>query len=251
MLGQLCPPSLLVVLSVLEAMFHQQHGIASVSLSLTQQTSPQQDLSALRALRTLAAEHLRGDGWHVVLYTYMGLFPRSPSGALRLLEDSVALAAAGGAERLVVKTVAEAHRIPTVAENVAALEAAARASRSPSLGGPDGLPGPEGDDPVLDEARRLLGATLELSPDVGTAVRRAFVRGLLDVPWCLHPDNAGRARSRVAADGWLRWTDVGGMPIDPPRRGSGRTLGSEELLRCLARVRHHYDHHDDALEPVP
>jgi methylaspartate mutase epsilon subunit len=81
MLGQLCPPSLLVAISVLEAVFFAQHGITSVSLSYAQQTDPAQDEDAIRALRRLAAEFLpaRTD-WHAVLYTYMGVYPASPGG---------------------------------------------------------------------------------------------------------------------------------------------------------------------------
>ncbi len=80
MLGQLCPPSLLVALSVLEGVFFKQHGLRSVSLSYAQQTHRGQDVEALLALRTLAAEHLSGLDWHVVLYTYMGVF-RAPRAA--------------------------------------------------------------------------------------------------------------------------------------------------------------------------
>jgi methylaspartate mutase epsilon subunit len=56
MLGQLCPPSLLIALSVLEGMFFGEHGVRSISVSYAQQTHPEQDLEALAALRQLAAE---------------------------------------------------------------------------------------------------------------------------------------------------------------------------------------------------
>src|SRR5262249_23553693 len=119
LLGQLCPPSLLVAMSVLEAMFFVQHGITSLSLSYARQVDPRQDVEALAALRQLAGLLLpTGIDWHVVVYTYMGMFPRTPLGALRVLDASVDVAIRGGAQRLIVKTAAEAHRIPTVAENI-------------------------------------------------------------------------------------------------------------------------------------
>ena len=77
LLGQLCPPSLLVATSILEGLFFRRHGLRSISLSYAQQTHAGQDLEALRALRTLAGEFFAGLDWHVVLYTYMGVFPRS------------------------------------------------------------------------------------------------------------------------------------------------------------------------------
>ncbi|MGX7827894.1 methylaspartate mutase [Actinokineospora sp. 24-640] len=235
LLGQLCPPSLLIAVSVLESVFFTRHGIRSVSLSYAQQTSAEQDAEALHALRTLAAEHLPADtDWHVVLYTYMGVFPRTARGARNLLAASAELAVRTGAERLIVKTTAEAHRIPTVEENVAALElaaaTAATASRQP----------PPADTGLLAEARALVDAVLDLHPDIGTALAEAFATGVLDVPFCAHPDNAGQARGTVDADGWLRWSDVGAMPIaGPPSRTP--PLTSERLLSALHQVARKFD----------
>ncbi len=127
-MGQLCPPGLLVALSVLECMFFRQHGIRSVSLSYAQQTNAEQDAEAVLALRRLAAEWLPDVDWHIVIYTYMGVYPRTADGAALLLEEAARLAVRTGAARLIVKTVAEGYRIPTFAENVAALETAALAA---------------------------------------------------------------------------------------------------------------------------
>ena len=120
LLGQLCPPGLLVATSVLEALFFVQHGIRSVSLSYAQQTSASQDEEAIQALARLAAERLPAIDTHVVVYAYMGRFPRTPRGASRLLADAARLAVRTGAARLIVKTTVESVRIPSVAENVAA-----------------------------------------------------------------------------------------------------------------------------------
>lgn len=236
MMGQLCPPSLLVALSVLEAIFFRFYGVESISLSYAQQTNADQDAEAIRALRTLAGRFLSDVDWHVVVYAYMGVFPRTPSGA-RLLNDNAArLAVRAGAERLIVKTVAEAHRIPTVAENVDALESADAAASSVSR-----VSSFE-DTGVLAEATALVEAVLELPGDPGTALLAAFRRGLLDVPYCLHPDNAGHSRSHIDDTGRLRWSSVGAMPV--PRSSvdrSGTTTSSTHLLAALHRVAHQHD----------
>ena len=122
MMGQLCPPGLLIAMSVLECLFFRQHGLHSVSLSYAQQTSPEQDVEAVLALRRLAAEWLPDVDSHVVIYAYMGVYPRTNGGALRLLSDAARLAVRTGAARLIVKTIAEAYRIPSIADNVDALE---------------------------------------------------------------------------------------------------------------------------------
>ncbi len=248
MMGQLCPPGLLVAITVLEGLFFRQHGLDSVSLSYAQQTHPEQDAEAVLALRTLAAEHLSDVDWHVVLYTYMGVFPRTRRGASALLEQAAELAVRTGAERLIVKTTAEAHRIPTIAENVTALRAASRAAARTARGGP------VDDTGVLAEARAIVEAVLDLAPDLGVALVRAVERGYLDVPYCLHPDNAGRTRAVVDRSGRLRWSRTGSLPlagvvettVGPGTTGSEIT--STELLRSLSHVERTFD--DLALDRV-
>ncbi|MEU5985129.1 methylaspartate mutase [Streptomyces sp. NPDC047434] len=232
MLGQLCPPSVLVALTVLEALFFRAHGVRSVSVSYAQQTHPGQDLEALSALRRLAGERLTGTDWHVVLYTFMGVFPRTPVGAFRLVEESARLAVRGGADRLVVKTPAEAHRIPTVAENVDALEFAAAVAADEA--GRVAPAGPARVTGVYEEAALLVDRVLELTADVGEALVRAFAAGLLDVPYCLHPDNANRARARVDPYGVLRWADPAGVPVARDTVPSRGPVGPWGLLGMLS-----------------
>ncbi len=240
LLGQLCPPGLLVAMSVLEGMFFQQHGVDSVSLSLTQQVHRDQDVLALQALRRLGARYLRGDRWHTVLYAYMGLFPTTPAGARAILADAAEVAICGGADRLIVKTEAEAHRIPTIGENVRALEHAHRAARETDV-----RPAAT-DNPVEREARVWIEATLEHGDDVGSALRAAFAAGTLDVPHCLHPDNARRARSYVDARGWLGWCDAGSTPVRASSTGTIGPQRSQDLLDTLSIARTTYDGNEAA-----
>ncbi|WP_016908612.1 hypothetical protein [Streptomyces xiaopingdaonensis] len=236
MLGQLCPPSQLVAISVLEALFFARHGVRSVSVSYAQQTSAAQDREAVAALRLLCSELLPTDDWHVVVYAYMGVYPRTPHGARALLGQAADLAVRTGAERLIVKTTAESLRIPTIEENVEALEYAA--------GAVAGAPPP----PVpfaasvaatdtYREAAALVDAVLDLHPDLSRALLLAFRKGYLDIPYCLHPDNRGSTRSYIDADGWLRWEDTGALPIghlvEPSR---SRAVTCAGLLADLTHV---------------
>jgi methylaspartate mutase epsilon subunit len=239
MMGQLCPPSLLIAITVLEGMFFRQHGLRSISLSYAQQANPEQDREAVRALRRLAAERLRDLDYHVVVYAYMGTFPRTPGGANRLLAEAARLAVRTGAARLIVKTVAEAYRIPTIAENVAALETAAAAARGSMVDVSE-----VADTGIYAEARTLVDAVAGLHDDLGRALVAAFRQGLLDVPYCLHPDNAGRTRSYLDRDGWLRWSRLGSMPL--PESVRARGAGAAEvtaagLLASLSYVERKFD----------
>ncbi|MEU2073535.1 methylaspartate mutase [Streptomyces sp. NPDC013489] len=253
MLGQLCPPGLLVAISALEGVFFHRAGLRSVSLSYAQQTNPEQDRQAVRALRRLAAELLPDTDWHVVVYTYMGVYPRTTRGAHALLADSAELAVRAGGQRLIVKTAAEAHRIPTVAENVRALRIATEAARraAATAGAENGEAGDdETGNPVYAEARALVDAVLDLHTDLGSALLKAFERGYLDVPYCLHPDNAGRSRSHIDAAGRLTWSNIGAMPIGRVAGRSGARLTATGLHDALTFVQRRYDHLDTRTEDV-
>jgi methylaspartate mutase epsilon subunit len=237
MMGQLCPPALLVAISVLEGLFFWQHGVRSMSFSYAQQTHPGQDEEAVAALRRLVDEWLPAASSHVVIYTYMGVFPKTPGGAERLLEESARLATRTGAARLIVKTTAEGYRIPTVAENVRALEIAAAAAA-----GERARTGRSADTGIYAQASALVEAVLDLNDDIGRALCVAFARGYLDVPYCLHPDNAGRTRGYLDPAGRLEWQDIGSLPIRHAvdLGGSGRmTAGG--LLSSLSHVKETYD----------
>lgn len=242
MLGQLCPPSLLVALSILESLFIEQNGLRSISLSYAEQGHSGQDIAAIRALNILADEHLSpSTDWHTVHYTFMGVFPRTRRGAVALMAHSARTSRLGRAHRLLVKSAVEAHRLPTLSENLGALALAAQ-------GGP--WQWDEQNDhteeqieyetaEVLLEARALVDAVRSLNENVGTALCEAFRRGLLDVPYCLHPDNAGVAKSILDSSGRSVWANPGAVPV--PRPGRAITVSAGELLSMLNRTAAEYD----------
>lgn len=238
MLGQLCPPSQLVALSMLEALFFRAHGCRSISVSYAQQTHPGQDTEAVFALRRLCADLLSDVDWHVVVYAYMGAYPVTEAGAYRVLREAAELAVRTGSERLIVKTVAESRRIPTVEENVAALEYAARAAGARTSAADD----PGTDSQTYAEARALVEAVLNLHPDLSRALLLAFERGYLDIPYCVHPDNRGLTRSRLDAEGRLCWAETGALPLGHlVPAGRGREVTAAGLLEDLSYLRRKMD----------
>jgi methylaspartate mutase epsilon subunit len=242
MMGQLCPPAMLVALSVLEGMFFWQHGIRCISFSYAQQTHAGQDEEAVTALAELVRRYVPHARTHIVVYAYMGVYPRTPGGALRLLAESARLAARSGAARLIVKTTAEAHRIPTIGENVAALEHAAAAAQGVTRRG--GI----ADTGIYRQAKALVDNVLALGGDVGRALVTAFARGHLDVPFCLHPDNAGRARGYLGRDGRLEWQRIGALPLGGlVELPSAERMTSAGLLDALRFVERKFDHDSRSL----
>ena len=98
------------------------------------------------------------------------------------------------------------------------------------------------DSQTYRESAALVDAVLNLDTDLGTALLRAFERGVLDIPYCVHPDNAGRTRSYVDGDGWLRWAELGSLPLRHlVPRATSRRITSAGLLADLSYVRRTFD----------
>jgi methylaspartate mutase epsilon subunit len=242
MLGQLCPASLLSALTVLEGLFCLDHGIGSISLSHIQGSNDDQDVGALIALRRLAERYFANIDWHIVHYTWMGLFPKTAAGAEAIIRASSRIAKHGGAERIIVKTVAEAARIPTIDENIQALtwarETADATEPSPT---PCALAWA---DEIACEAQQLISATTELKPCIADALVTAFSKGILDVPFCTHISNRNVTRPSIDRDtGEIRWTNIGRLPISKPdvQIGNRNREPTTKLRELLVYNQRKYD----------
>lgn len=241
MMGQLCPPSILIALNILEGLFFESHGIRSLSLSMAQGTHSDQDVASLLALRELAEDYLKAASWHIVAYTWMGVFPDTPKGAELLIRESAKVASVGGAERLIVKTVDEARGIPTIESNLHALEWCHDVSKACR----DRSPSSEQrklSAQLLEESRLIVVTVLEKHPDISTAIQQAFSDGVLDIPFCSHPDNLNRARPVLDQQGFISLGDPGNIPVvgENYRNVSSVSLTSASLLKALSFNREKY-----------
>lgn len=244
MLGQLCPPSMLIAISILECMYFRDLGIPSVSASFAQGTSTEQDIAALKVLRDIASQRLGKMDWHTTLYTYMGIYPSSETGALRLLADSAKLAKQTGCERMIVKTKVESIQIPTIEENLEALNLAHRSSEEAELKTIMSQLEQSYYDEIFAQSSALIDATLNLHKDIGQALCLAFEKGILDIPYCLHLDNQGKTRSYIDSDNALRWASIGDLPISAESCSNiigHRAITSNMLLEMLHHKANSYD----------
>jgi methylaspartate mutase epsilon subunit len=241
MLGQLCPPSILNTITILEALFFSECGIRSVSISYAQGYNFYQDVAALLALKDLAAAYLHDCAWHVVLYTFMGMFPKTRQGAKRIIQDSARLARTVGAQRLIIKTADESRQIPTIESNIEAMYWAYNAQPVADAlltGNTESLK-----DEIYEESRFLIDLVLNLRPRIGDSIQTAFKKGYLDIPYCLHPDNLGTTKSALSKKGIILWVDRGKIPF--PRRLARCIddcgITSENLLKTLSFNVQKYD----------
>jgi len=243
MMGQACPPDLLIAIAVLECEYFIQLGVPSVSASLALGTCDSQDEGALLALNDICADRFAGRDWHCVAYHFMGLFPQTEAGSYAIIETGAKIAARGGAHRLIVKTKAEAHGIPSLEDNLVALDRSAFAAASAVVADCERQPEIQAwRSHIRANAERLITTTLALHPDVGQALGAAFQRGLLDVPFCPHRDNCSQSLSVLdEASGAMLWASVGGMPIEADLPASKDYLTAERFHDMLSFNQRRFD----------
>jgi methylaspartate mutase epsilon subunit len=243
MMGQLNPPALLAAISILESRFAVERGMQSISLSHSQGTNMSQDVGAILALRRLAQQHIPETvNWHIVLYTWMGVFPESPEGARRIIQDSGILAAIAGAERVIVKTAVEAFQIPTIEDNTRALQWVADSAEQALRLKPNSN-SLEHAEEIYADANHIVEAVLNLDASLDKAILRAFKKGILDVPFCFHPDNRNEARAALdSRTGIIRWERTGKIPINHSETTRATTtLTADSLLKNLTFNQRKYD----------
>lgn len=242
MLGQLCPPALLLTITLIEGLFFIKHGLKSISLSYAQGYSFEQDSGAIMALRRLASEFLNGTKWHVVVYTFMGMFPQTVLGAQRLIEESAKLALLTGSERLIVKTALESHQIPSIESNLTALRWASEVKIKPDE--VQNALTKWHEDIIYIQAKYLLELVLSLAPTLNISILKAFQKGYIDIPYCIHSDNKGLSKSVVDTEGNIYWAKTGNIPFPSFLKKSifGKTdITSNELIGMLSYNQTKYD----------
>lgn len=243
MMGHLCPPAMLVAISIIEALFFIGCGISTVSLSYAQGTNNVQDCGALYALRNLADTFLPHSSWHLVLYTFMGPFPETLAGAKKLIEKSARIAKVTGLERLIVKTSVEATHIPTISDNLIALRWANDVQTSAE--DYSWTHNNMYTDIITQHARDIIETVLNLSNDLSYAIRIAFKKGILDIPYCLHPDVQNRVTSWIDPEGAIQWGNSGNIPYPRYLRsavyGLKREISSTEFLSMINYNKDKYD----------
>ena len=242
MLGQLCPPSLLIAFNILEGLFFVQNGFKDISISYAQYYNSQQDLAAIRVLKKLTNEFLCGVDWHLVVYTFMGLFPKSEAGWKNILKDSVLLSNHAEAKRLIVKTKNEAFKLPTFQDNLEAINKAHYFAQNSDVTTKMNLVDDVEEEIIYYEARTIIESVLNLSSNLNQALCLGFKKGLLDIPFCLHPDNTRQTSASIDNRGYLYWINTGSLAFKNSRKNQESSImTSSTLMNDLNYNRNRYD----------
>lgn len=211
----LIPPSLAIVVNIIEAMLAVSQGVGSVSFGYAEQGNRSQDIAAIRVLRELGQKYLANLGYpgvqlNIVFHQHMAAFPADRARATQLIVASAATGRLSGASRLIVKTPVEATTIPSVSDNREGL----RLSRL-GVSEADGI---EVDERMVREEATVLRAEVDqiiesvLMAGGGSltdGVTKAFALGYLDVPFSPSVHNRGEVLTARDAHGAVRYLNTG------------------------------------------
>jgi methylaspartate mutase epsilon subunit len=216
----LVPPAIAVAIQIIEALLAAEQGVVSFAVSFGQTGSLIQDLATAKVLRQLTRHYLKEFGFeavatYLVYHQWMGQFPPQRERAAALIAGSGVISSMISADKVVVKTIDEALGVPRVEINAEAVESVKYVLRTFRCGEPLTSALVEEEAALIEsEARGILQAIFDLSGDMfWESVFRAFQIGYLDVPFSPHSDNANRLISIRDANGSIRISDRGNVPI--------------------------------------
>jgi methylaspartate mutase epsilon subunit len=215
----LIPPSLAIVVNIVEAILAIRQGVRCVSLGYAEQGNRIQDIAAMRMLRRLTEEIIGRLGYqdvqvNTVFQQYMAAFPESQTRAEELIYQSAITASLSGATRMVVKTPVEASGIPGLEDNLRglglAMSGAAAAEHTPVE-----------ETRVAEECsliRREVEAILESlllcgRGSVSEGIVEGFRRGFLDIPFSPSIHNRGAVMTARDRDGAVRFLSFGNLQL--------------------------------------
>lgn len=213
----LVPPSITIVIQLLEMLLALEEGVKSFSVSFSQQGSMNQDIVTGAVIKKLArfyAEEIGcGDAAiHLVYHQWMGAFPMNKDFAEQLINMSTVIASMVGADKIITKTREEATGIPTPQANAKTV-----ADTQYTLRILNGLPNivDEEEEEILTlEVKAIMEAVFNDSAD--TLWRKVFnsiKNGVIDVPFSPHIINHNNMITIRDANKNIRIIDRGNVPI--------------------------------------
>jgi methylaspartate mutase epsilon subunit len=213
----LVPPSITIVIQLLEMLLSLEEGVKSFSVSFAQQGSMNQDIVTGAVLKKLAKHYAAqincsDASIHLVYHQWMGAFPMNKDYAEQLINMSTVIASMVGADKIITKTREEASGIPTKEANAKTVS-----NTQYTLGILNGLPN------VVDEEEEEMltlqvNAIMEavFNDPADTLWRKVFnsiKNGIIDVPFSPHIINHNNMITIRDAKKNIRIIKRGNVPI--------------------------------------
>lgn len=216
----LIPPCLPISIGILQTILAVKQGVRCVSLGYGEGGNRAQDIAAVRMLRQLTREILDNLGYtHVrvstVFHQYMAAFPVEAPRAEELIYQSAVTAQLSGATRVIVKTPAEAFRIPTMEDNVRGVELVRRGILAAGSERVDEAAVARECELIRREVQAILDRVIYCGAgSIARGIVTAFRDGYLDVPFAPSIHSRGEVVTARDTDGAVRFLSVGKLPFD-------------------------------------
>jgi methylaspartate mutase epsilon subunit len=235
----LVPPVMTIVVQLCELLLAAEQGITSFAVSFGQTGSIEQDIAIACVLRRQCDELLARFGFSdlrvaLVYHQWMGAFPVDRSLAWQLIAVSAAISRVAGADKVVIKTVDEAVGIPSIESNVAAVRAVDYVLEMvPEACALVGDVVDEECELINSEVVEVMGHIFALPGNTFlSAVQRAVISGVIDVPFSPHDQNAGRLMACRGIGKRIRILDPAAVPISADSRRRERILHGPEQAQA-------------------
>ncbi|MDI6697591.1 MAG: methylaspartate mutase subunit E [Candidatus Saccharicenans sp.] len=218
--GTLVPPCISIAVGIIEGLLAIRQGVRSITLGYGQGGNIIQDVAAITALRQLAEEYFRQEGFDdfeltTVFHQWMGGFPEDEAKAFSVIALGAIVARFSGAEKVIVKSPHEAMGIPTKEANAQGLRATRQAINMVEdqvIFKPEALETEV--NLIKAEVRSLLNKVYEIGQgDVATGTVAAFEAGFLDVPFAPSIYNHGKIIPMRDNEGFIRIFNKGHLPL--------------------------------------
>jgi methylaspartate mutase epsilon subunit len=211
------PPSITIVIQLLEMMLSLEEGVKSFSVSFAQQGSMLQDIVTGQVLKKLAKHYAKqidcsDAAIHLVYHQWMGAFPTNKDYAEQLINQATIIARMSGADKIITKTREEAAGIPTKEANAKTV-----ANTQYTLRILNGLPtvtDEEEEEILTAEVMAIMEAVFNDPAD--TLWRKVFnciKNGIIDVPFSPHIINHNEMITVRDAKKNIRIIKRGNVPI--------------------------------------
>ncbi len=213
----LVPPSITIVIQLLEMLLSLEEGVKSFSVSFAQQGSMNQDIVTGAVLKKLAKHYAAqidcsDAAIHLVYHQWMGAFPMNKDYAEQLINMATVIASMVGADKIITKTREEASGIPTKEANAKTVS-----NTQYTLGILNGLPNvvdEEEEEMLTLQVKAIMEAVFNDPAD--TLWRKVFnsiKNGIIDVPFSPHIINHNNMITIRDAKKNIRIIKRGNVPI--------------------------------------
>lgn len=218
--GTLVPPSIAIVIGIIEALLAAEQGVRNITVGYGQCGNLIQDVAAIHMLEELTNFYLKKYNYHDVFITtvfhqWMGGFPSDEAKATGLIAYASTVAALSGATKMITKTPYESIGVPTKEINEIGIKASKmvvsllkdqKITSSTLL--------EEEKEIIKREVVSLLDKVYELGDnDLAIGTVKAFELGCIDVPFAPSKQNQNKVLPARDNQGCVRILEFGNLPF--------------------------------------